>query len=270
MRIASFDEVKSLEKGQPVTGVSGVISFVGKSEMKDGNYGPYSLQRIAIKMQGGELNVTLQNRDTVEQSSKGKKIWITQGKDGKGQWAGVKADHFTMTQGERAGQVRYGVSVNNVAEISWEDPGSGSESNPPPQRQAAQSQQQQATATQRQQNAPLDLRSVKLKAARDMIATDICIKAALRVLANNSAGISALCGENPSTRDVIALANCLMIQGQREYRFDGLGTNWDAYVGAQGEQQQARQAPPQRTPPPQEDPPAETGDAPPDDDDVPF
>lgn len=262
MRIATLEEVKSLEKGQPVTGISGVIAYVGKLENKEGNFGPYSFQRIALKMEGGELSVSLQNQGTVDQSAKGKKIWITQGQDKKGQWTGLKADHFTMTQGERAGQIRYGVSANNHAVVSWQAPAT-------PAQQASQQQstsQQTAPPQSARPAGTMDLRGVKLAAARDMIAADICLKAAIQVVRANSAAIAEVCGEGPSTRDVMALASTMFIQGQRESRFTGLGTNWTAYAGS---------AP--TTPPPapfkQEHLPADNDGGPPPGDpdgDVPF
>lgn len=234
MRIATLEEVKSLERGQPVTGISGVIGYVGDCENKtDRNGKSYSQQRIALKCGNGELSVTLYDHDTIDVSAKGKRLWILQGKDGRGQWGGLKADHFQMTRGASAGQIRYGVTASAFAEIAWQEPGSAA--SPAQQTQQAPPQQQSSAPQQSQQARPtgtMDLRGVKLSAARDMIAADICLKAAIQVVRANSADIAAVCGEGPSTRDVMALASTMFIQGQRESRFTGLGTNWTAYVGS--------------------------------------
>lgn len=258
MRIATFDEVKSLEKGQPITGISGTIAFVGKCETKDGNYGPYSSQRIALKMPGGELSVNLMNQDTVDLSAKNRKVWIVQGQDKKGQWTGLKADHYEMNQGERAGQIRYGATANANAVIHWAEPGTSAPAQGAPAAttgQPAPAPAAQRAATQAQRPVgTMDLRGVKLAAARDMIALDVCIKAALLVVGRNSEAIGAICGEGPTPRDVIAIATTLMIQGQREARFTGLGTNWEAYT--QGPGQPAAAPAPQNNPPPRKDPPA--------------
>lgn len=239
MRIATYDEVKSLQKGQPITGISGTVEYVGKCETKDGNYGPYSTQRIAVKMPGGELSIRLMNHDTVDASAKGKRVWIIQGQDKKGQWGGIKADHYQQTQGDRAGQIRYGADVNGVAEICWAEPGTSAPAQPAARQSPAPAQRPAGT---------MDLRGVKLSAGTDMIASDICIKAAIQVIKANSAAISEVCGEPPTPRDVLALAMGYFIQGQREARFTGLGSNWAAYLNGTAPAQR-----PAATPPPQDD-----------------
>lgn len=276
MRIATYDEVKSLQKGQPITGISGTIAYVGKCETKDGNFGPYSTQKIAIKMPGGELSVRLMNHDTVDASSNGKRVWIIQGQDKKGQWGGIKADHYQQTQGERAGQIRYGADVNGIATIHWAEPGTAASAQGAPAQQAAQATAPQRAAAPAQRPAgTMDLRSVKLSAGTDMIASDICIKAAIQVIKANSAAISEVCGEPPTPRDVLALAMGYFIQGQREARFTGLGSNWAAYLnGAAPAQRPAATPPPQPEPAPfpQEHLQSDNDGAPPQDDgdDVPF
>lgn len=252
MRIATYDEVKSLQKGQPITGISGTIAYVGKCETKDGNYGPYSTQRIAVKMPGGELSVRLMNHDTVDASSNGKRVWIIQGQDKKGQWGGIKADHYQQTQGERAGQIRYGADVNGIATIHWAEPGTAAPAQGAPPQQASQAPAPQRTAAPAQRPAgTMDLRGVKLAAGTDMIASDVCIKAAIQVIKANSAAIAEVCGEPPTPRDVLALAMGYFIQGQRESRFTGLGSSWAAYITGAST---AAQAPRPAAPPPEPDP----------------
>ena len=282
MRIATFEEVKSLQKGQPITGISGTIAFVGPCENKEGNYGPYSSQRIALKMPGGELSVRLQNHDTVDASAKGKRLWIVQGQDKKGQWGGIKADHYEMTKGERAGQIRYGADVNGIAELCWAEPGAAAPSQGAPQQQTTQPAQQAPQQAPAQSRPPgtMDLRGVKLAAATDMIASDICIKAALQVIKANREAIAEVCGEPPTPRDVLALAMGYFIQGQRESRFTGLGSSWAAYITGSGpapaSQRPAANQPPAAPPPApfqQEHLPSDNdGGTPPDDDldPVPF
>jgi len=275
MRIATYDEVKSLQKGQPITGISGTVEYVGKCETKDGNYGPYSTQRIAVKMPGGELSIRLMNHDTVDASAKGKRVWIIQGQDKKGQWGGIKADHYQQTQGDRAGQIRYGADVNGVAEICWAEPGTSAPTQGAPSAPAAQPAARQSPAPAQRPAGTMDLRGVKLSAGTDMIASDICIKAAIQVIKANSAAISEVCGEPPTPRDVLALAMGYFIQGQRESRFTGLGSNWSAYLnGAAPAQRPAATPPPQPEPAPfqQEHLPSDNDGAPPpgDGDDVPF
>lgn len=284
MRIATFEEVKSLQKGQPITGISGTVVYVGNCETKQGNYGPYSTQRIAIKTPGGELSVRLMNHDTVDILSKGRQVWIIQGQDKKGQWGGIKADHYQQTQGQNAGQIRYGADVNGTATIHWAEPGTAAPAQGAPPQQASQpTQQQQApqrTAAPTQRPAgTMDLRSVKRAAGTDMIASDVCIKAALEVIKVNRDAIAEVCGEPPTPRDVLALAMGYWIQGQREARFTGLGSNWTAYL--QGGTAAPAPRPPANPPPepPQQAPfPQEhlrsdnDGVAPPEDpeEDVPF
>ena len=263
MRIATYDEVKSLEKGQPITGISGTVAYVGKCENRDGQFGPYSSQRIAVKMNGGELSVSLQNQDTIDQAAKGKRVWIVQGQDKKGQWTGLKADHFEMTQGQNAGQIRYGAQANANAVIHWADPGVAAPAPGAPPQQASQPAQQQApqraAAPAPRPAGTMDLRSVKLAAGTDMIASDVCIKAAIQVIKANREAIAEVCGEPPTPRDVLSLATSYFIQGQREARFTGLGSNWAAYITGSGT---AAPAPkPAANPPPA---------PPPEEDDVPF
>ena len=280
MRIATYDEVKSLQKGQPITGISGTIAFVGPVENKEGNYGPYSTQRIALKMPGGELSIRLNNHDTVDASAKGKRLWIVQGQDKKGQWGGIKADHYEMTKGERAGQIRYGADVNGIADLCWAEPGAPAQG--APTQQAAQPTQQapQRAAAPAQPRPPgtMDLRGVKLAAGTDMIASDICIKAAIQVIKANREAIAEVCGEPPTPRDVLALAMGYFIQGQRESRFTGLGSSWAAYITGAST---AAPAPRPEAPPPEPDPapfqqehlPSDNDGGPPpeeDDDPVPF
>lgn len=271
MRIATYDEVKSLQKGQPITGISGTIAFVGPVENKEGNYGPYSTQRIALKMPGGELSIRLNNHDTVDASAKGKRLWIVQGQDKKGQWGGIKADHYEMTKGERAGQIRYGADVNGIAELCWAEPGTAA----PAQGASTQSAQptQQAPQQPPAQSRPpgtMDLRGVKLAAGTDMIASDICIKAAIQVIKANREAIAEVCGEPPTPRDVLALAMGYFIQGQRESRFTGLGSSWAAYITGSGPaaapQRPAASQPPTAPPPapfPQEHLPSDNDGGPP-------
>ena len=248
MLLLTFAQINGLEKKQPITALKGTIIAVYPTETKQSTQNPgktYFQQSIVIREVGGQLTlrVTLRDKDPIQDSDKGKVVYISQGKNSKGQYGGVQADHWTGTSGQNAGKMMYAVLVGYQAEVGFTEPGT----TPAPAASAGQapSQQRQAAAPRAAGGNP------KLDLVRLAIAMDMCVGAASLVVEQRKAKLGEITGEAPVVRDVLALATSLFIEGNKSGLFDGVGTSWKAYTtGAP-----AQAAPPPPPPPPAPEPP---------------
>jgi hypothetical protein len=101
MNPASFSQIQSSDNKQPLQAVSGVISAMYPRETKQGNFGPYQIQKLTIQepSTGATLRATIFDADEFHPHHIGHQFSATWGKNAKGQFLGLAADHYNPANG---------------------------------------------------------------------------------------------------------------------------------------------------------------------------
>jgi hypothetical protein len=108
MKPSTINEVIGMPDKFLIPAVQGTIKFVYPRETKQGNYGEYTSQNFVLEDESGDIRVTAMDHPDLT-TLKGKRVTLAAGKDGKGQWSGLKKSGYQSTKtGEFIHQIQLG------------------------------------------------------------------------------------------------------------------------------------------------------------------
>jgi len=209
----TFQEIMALPKGGPVNELSGVVSSVFPREEKPSNFGgTFTTQNVIIKDGNESLRLRFMDRNEIDKAVVGKRITIRIGQDGKGNWGGIQADHYTSDTG-----TKYAVLVKKHAQCAMGGGGQAPAQQAPPQRaqapQAAPMARQAAPAPAPQSASPMSATQA-LDAASELM--KMCLGRSFAVLTE------AAPAAEWQPEDIRAVATTLFIETARRVNYDSL------------------------------------------------
>lgn len=128
MTLIPLKQVPTMEDREPVMGTSGTVKSVFAQKTGIGRDKDGSIQNILLTDGRTEVKVVIWDRDEIPKKVIGKKLTITQAKNGKGQWAGCTVEH-----NEYQGKTEVRLNVKHPAELAFEGAETGgAKASPPP------------------------------------------------------------------------------------------------------------------------------------------
>lgn len=228
MQVSKFSDILAMEDGQQIMAFRGRIKAVFKPNAGTNDKGAWQVQNlfVAESMSDGaaELRVAIWNDDEIPKSARGKEIILTAVKNQKGQWSGLKCEHYE-------GKPRIKVSGAEIV-IGGQDTAPAAEQPDTPLPEAPASTPPRTTPSapppaRKTESSPDDVRGFCVGAAKHVgklgNAMKICIARAIEI----GHWHQSYTGRPYPADGIQALATTLFIQGTRDGVFDKLPNDRD-------------------------------------------